>query len=127
MNKPLTHAKDENGQQEVWDKPLVEGDFAIFQCFKEEDPEWNNMPTIAIRIVQIESIDIEGETVRFKDEPDPQPIYRIRSVMNVETAKTYMYEGYDYERIAMDEGEMTQETYEAIKEFRKSQDMSGAL
>ena len=103
-----------------YEKDLKEGDCVIFQQFANIDPD-SGVPTVAISVEKITTINMENETVVFKDKTKgSQPIYRIRYV--VADGKTYEYPGYDYMAISRDEGQITDETYEKI---RKAQSEKG--
>lgn len=99
--------------EEKYEGEIESGDHVIFQSTKNKD-------TISISVFEVESVDIDEETVKFKDQPVPQPIYRIKQV--IKNKKALQYKGYDYLRIEMDEGGITEETYEAIKKYRTERD-----
>jgi hypothetical protein len=98
----------------LYEGDLKEGQHVLFQYYVDTDPE-TDMPLIVIAVAQIESVNIEKETVTLKDKEGPQPWYRIRYV--IENKKIYIYPGYDSNAIMRDEGEITDETYNALREL----------
>jgi hypothetical protein len=109
MTQPLRPTNKEFREE------LKSGDHVIFQSFIEMEKD--EIPTVQINIREIEQIDIENNTITFKDSDIPQPRYRIRYV--IKDNLSYGFQGYDDMAICRDEGQITDETYNEIVELRK--------
>ena len=102
QKRPLRHAN------EPYTKDLKE--VVVYQGFREER---EGIPHVEITMMSIDKLN--------KDTFDPKyfemkglPLYRIRYV--VEKGKAYTYTGYDQFAIQRDEGDITDQTYNEIKE-----------
>ena len=111
--KPLRHAN------EKYDGEVQVGDHVIFQCFREPIPElYGDHPVTTIKVLKVSQVDLESGTFIPEDEQKlNQPLYRIKHI--IKDGKAYEYGGYDFRHIAMDEGDITEETYNAIKKLEK--------
>ena len=110
MNVALKHAKI------PFEGQLSGGIRIVFQQFQNSDSD-SGIPTINISLEMIESVDKLKQTVKLVGNDTPQPWYRIKSV--VVGDKTYEYPGYDALSISRDEGEITDETWLAIKKLEQ--------
>ena len=110
MNVALKHAKI------PFEGQLSGGIRIVFQQFQNSDSD-SGIPTINISLEMIESVNELDQTVKLVGHDESQPWYRIKSV--VVGDKTYEYPGYDALSISRDEGEITDETWLAIKKLEQ--------
>jgi hypothetical protein len=111
MNVPLKHA------HVPFEGELGGGLRVVFQQFVEHDVDTDFMPTINISLEMIESVNKIEQTVKLVGHDVSQPWYRIKSV--VVGDKTYEYPGFDDLSIQRDEGQITDETWLAIKKLQQ--------
>jgi hypothetical protein len=77
----------------------------------------NGMQTCEIKIHKV--IEVEEEDFIAEDIDGKLKKYRIRHIF--ENGSYTEYEGYDYLKITLEEGEIDQSTYDAIKKLRYEQ------
>jgi hypothetical protein len=111
--KPLKHSNID------FEGKLKAGDPIVFQHYKSDKLHKGDITAIEIVLMQIESVKEGEETFKPTHFLFDLPTWRIRSVIDPNTSLAHNYKGYDFNRIEMDEGEITEETYKVLKEIQK--------
>jgi hypothetical protein len=88
------------------------GDVIVFQGFTIPPKENEFMPTIPITIETIERFSSDGSLVKLSNFNYMQPKYRIKSVIRDDVRVEYT--GFSDLAIALDEGQITDYTFEEI-------------
>jgi hypothetical protein len=90
------------------------GDFVMYMAptVYEED----KIPRVTITVLKVASVDLKNGTFTSssEDKTTPYKLYRVRRVMPTDGRGGYEYGGHDYLMISVEEGDMTQETYDAL-------------
>lgn len=95
------------------------GDFIVYEHPKEkiEDSTYK----VKVELFKITHIHEEENTFDSKDYNGLKP-YRIKRI--IKNKENVPYYGYDYHKIAMEEGDLSQEDYDKIKSFKNDVEKS---
>jgi hypothetical protein len=85
--------------------------------------EEGELPLIKMEILKVDSVNLENKTFISIDKKNEltYQLYRVRKIMPTsgqdKSRETGDYKGYDYMHISLEEGQITKETYDKMKEF----------
>jgi hypothetical protein len=99
-----------------YENELKVGDYIVFQHYRMEETE-HEMMSIEMEKMIIEEVDKYNTAFKPEGVQYYLPMYRIRQVIDEDTL--YRYKGYDFNRIEMDEGKITEETFVQLKRLVK--------